>query len=322
MCLFPVSIENPRYRKRQDVHPAVKYVTAKCGKCIECRQARAREWQQRLYEECIDTKTPHAFVTLTIDNATALEFGIDYTESVPKDGLLDLYERENIMVKKLVQRWRLRCNKKGIKQRHFFITEHGETRSERIHLHGILWAADLQEVAEQWKAGIADVGEMRDSTIPYIVKYMHKEQAGHPDYKSIVLTTPGIGKGYCRRKGYVNRWRSEKTDFTYRLPNGRRVALCEYYMKKLYKKWQLEARRILLSREGKRWVRGLEYCVRNGQSERNYVQKLVFEQKKHPVAWKKEKSNINFALQYQERNVYETEFLLQASRPRDGTTRN
>lgn len=296
MCLYPTKIENPRYRKRSDVHPAIKYVTAKCGKCIECRQARAREWQQRLYEECEDTKWPHSFITLTVRDDVAKEFGIDYTGPRKESELPELYKKENLMIKKLTQRWRLKCNKNNIKQRHFFVTEHGETRTERIHIHGILWAEDLKKAAGQWTYGIADVGEMRDATIPYIVKYMYKEQTGHPDYKSIILTTPGIGKGYIQRKGLANRWKGEKTDFTYRLPSGRRVALCDYYMKKLYKRWQLESRRIQMSKKGLRWVRGLEYHITNPEEEYFYIKKMSYEQKKHPINFEKSKTHSNFVL--------------------------
>lgn len=283
MCLFPTSIENPRYKKRDDVHPAIKYVTAKCGKCIECRQARAREWQQRLYEECKSNDTSHSFITLTVDNATALEFGIDYEKSIPKTELLDLYEKENTMMKALVKRWRLKCNKKGLKQQHFFITEHGETSTERIHIHGIIWGADLKRLAKEWTYGISDVGEMRDSTIPYIVKYMHKEQTGHPDYRPIVLTTPGIGKAYIEKNRQAHKWNGDKTNFAYRLPNGRKIALCDYYMKKLFKRYQLEYRRIQMNTKGERWVRGLEYRIKDPQEERNYVQKMMYEQKKHRI---------------------------------------
>lgn len=285
MCLFPSSILNKRYGARSNAHPALKYVTAKCGVCIECRQQRAREWQQRLHEEVRGGKYKNPkFITLTVDNETAAKYGIDYEGKQPKgsEEKKKLYEKEHTMMKDLVRKWRLKCNKGKIKQVHFFVTEHGETSTERIHIHGILWG-DVEKAMEKWSAGFADIGEMRDSTIPYVVKYMYKQSSEHPDYKSIVLTTPGIGKCYveqAKRCG-INTFKAGKENYVYILPNGRKIALCEYYMKKLLTDGQREHRRKLLWKKGKRWVRGLEYDIQN--NNRAYVIKIQQEQERQPA---------------------------------------
>lgn len=289
MCLYPTTLVNPKY-KNQKINPAIKYVTAKCGKCIECRQAKAREWQQRLEAECENNKQPHAFITLTVSNETALKYGIDYTKENPTTE--EFYEKENSMIKKEVQKWRHKCEKNGLKKKQFLITEHGEDNSYRIHVHGIIWSNQIKDVVEKWKAGRTDIGTIRDSTISYIVKYIHKTPERHKNYKSIILVSPGIGNSYTKSaNAYRNRWRGDQTDFTYRLKNGTKIALCDYYMKKLYTENQLLQRRIKINEEGKRWVFKLEYNIRESKQYKNYIEKLAYEQKKHPrnLEIKKEK---------------------------------
>lgn len=47
-------------------------VPTKCGKCIECRKQKQREWCVRLAEEIRNNKSG-IFVTLTIDNKSFWE---------------------------------------------------------------------------------------------------------------------------------------------------------------------------------------------------------------------------------------------------------
>ena len=73
MCLYPKLIKNKKYvankKNGGDVPQAtderVKWVPAGCGKCMECRKRKAREWQVRLSEEIRSNKTKCYFVTLT-----------------------------------------------------------------------------------------------------------------------------------------------------------------------------------------------------------------------------------------------------------------
>ena len=43
----------------------MKWVSAGCGKCIECVKAKARQWQIRIAEELKTQELPAWFVTLT-----------------------------------------------------------------------------------------------------------------------------------------------------------------------------------------------------------------------------------------------------------------
>ena len=75
MCLYPKLIPNRRYlptKKNGGVPPVcpnerLRYVTAACGECYECRKQKQRQWMVRMSEE--NRQTPNAyFLTLTIDD--------------------------------------------------------------------------------------------------------------------------------------------------------------------------------------------------------------------------------------------------------------
>ena len=75
MCLYPKLIRNRRYlpnKKNGGVPPVcpderLLYVTAACGKCMECRKQKQRQWVVRMSEEL--RQNPNAyFMTLTIDD--------------------------------------------------------------------------------------------------------------------------------------------------------------------------------------------------------------------------------------------------------------
>ena len=64
MCLYPKLIKNRRYvpnKKNGGVPPQcpderLLYVTAACGKCMECRQQKQRQWLVRMSEEAYNKK--------------------------------------------------------------------------------------------------------------------------------------------------------------------------------------------------------------------------------------------------------------------------
>ena len=76
MCLYTKYITNKKYqpnRKNNFNAPICEdrrllLVPAKCGKCIECRKARKREWVIRLNEEIRNNPEKATFWTLTISN--------------------------------------------------------------------------------------------------------------------------------------------------------------------------------------------------------------------------------------------------------------
>ena len=85
MCLYPKLIPNKRYlptKKNGGVPPVcpderLRYVTAACGDCYECRRQKQRQWIVRMSEE--NRQTPNAyFLTLTIDDKSYKELKKKY----------------------------------------------------------------------------------------------------------------------------------------------------------------------------------------------------------------------------------------------------
>ena len=85
MCLYPKLIKNRRYvpnKKNGGVPPQcpderLRYVTAACGKCMECRKQKQRQWLVRMNEEL--RQEPNAyFITLTIDDKSYSELSNTY----------------------------------------------------------------------------------------------------------------------------------------------------------------------------------------------------------------------------------------------------
>ena len=64
MCLYPKLIRNRKYtanKKNNGNIPEMKdlrtaLVPVGCGKCMECRKMKKREWQVRLHEEIKENK--------------------------------------------------------------------------------------------------------------------------------------------------------------------------------------------------------------------------------------------------------------------------
>ena len=75
MCLYPKLIRNKKYlpTKKNNYNPPkmadprTAYITAACGKCLECRKQKQREWLVRMSEE-LRTEPNAYFMTLTISD--------------------------------------------------------------------------------------------------------------------------------------------------------------------------------------------------------------------------------------------------------------
>lgn len=273
MCIFFKTMEN-KHAKTGEIWE--RGVTIKCGMCPECRRARANEWTQRIDAEIRNTKDElrPRFITFTFDDNCAKEHGIEDLSKAK-------YGQEDRMVKDEVRKWAKRMDSKKAKQKHWFITEHGQEGTERIHVHGIVWADKWDIVEECWKAGIVDLGEIRGSTMPYLIKYIYKEPQVKKDYKPIILTTPGIGKCYVneynKRK---HRWRREKTNEWYVLENGKRIPIGEYYRNKFWNEEDKRDRRKWLWLKQKKWVGGIEYDTSTDEGWRMMYEKINYEQTK------------------------------------------
>ena len=151
MCLYPILIKNRKYtpnKKNGGNVPECKdertlSVPVGCGKCIECRKQKARQWQVRLHEE-IKSDNTGKFVTL----------------SFSEESLYLLSERinskeANKTAKEAVRLFRKRWEKKFKKSiKHWLIPELGHNNTERLHLHGLLFTTESKETIEKlWNYG-------------------------------------------------------------------------------------------------------------------------------------------------------------------------
>ena len=160
----------------------VLLVPVGCGKCIECRKQKAREWQVRMSEEIKHDKRGK-FVTLTFSNEGLEELEEAVTWQKVRVGIkkvyklrsgetrnkylyekrfvgnLDGYELDNAVAKlgmrRFLERWRKEFGKSC---KHWFVSELGGTSTERIHLHGIMFTDEVEAISKHWKYGVVSLG--------------------------------------------------------------------------------------------------------------------------------------------------------------------
>ena len=272
MCLYPRMVFNPKYKpnKKNNYNPPIctddrlLYVPIKCGKCIECRRAKTREWQIRLCEELKNSQLHPVFITLTFS-----EESID--EIIEKCGSSGANDIATIAVKLFRERWRKEY-KKSI--RHWLVTELGHNGTERVHLHGILWVENNEQwesIERIWKYGYIFKGDyVNERTINYIVKYINKIDIDHKGFEPVVLCSQGIGRGY---NGRHNMFADTSTNELYTLPNGLKIPLPIYYRNKIYSEEERE--KLWLNKLDKqvRYVNGIEIDI--SQTYDNYERVLT-----------------------------------------------
>lgn len=259
MCLYPKKIANKRYQaneKNQGIIPdppiigyndlgipmydqRVLQVEVPCGQCMECRQSKAREWTVRLSEELKSCNYPY-FITLTYSPE-------ELQKLLKKTDLKESNAVAGYALRHALERYR-KDYKKSIK--HWFITELGHEGTERIHMHGILFAdhkLEFEEIERKgngimanwkyWKYGIIFVGDyVNQATIMYIAKYITKLDTDHKGFVGEILCSPGIGKEYIERENNMfpgrHQYKPKNTVDWYTLNNGSRVKMPKYYINK------------------------------------------------------------------------------------------
>ena len=164
MCLYPTLIKNKKYqanKKNGGNIPAVSdkrvlYVPVACGKCMECKKKKSRDWQVRLLEDSKHIKNGK-FVTFTFSNESISKLHKDlpiYTNKNKRKLELDGYDRDNAIaklgVRRFLEKWRKK-HKKSV--RHWLITELGHEGTENIHLHGLIWTDHEEDIDKIWDYG-------------------------------------------------------------------------------------------------------------------------------------------------------------------------
>lgn len=282
MCLYPKIIRNRKYisnKKNRGIVPVaedarVLWVPVGCGKCIECKNQKAREWKVRLQEEVRNDKTGQ-FVTLTFSNESIAELDGVIEEIANEDtgevAILEGYERDNeiakIGVRRFLERWRKRTGKSV---KHWLITEIGGNGTENIHLHGIIWTEEKKAIESTWKYGYVFVGnEVSNKTVNYITKYVTKTDIKHKEFKGKILTSSGIGQGYIERPdAKLNKYKDEgETRETYTTRQGEKIALPIYYRNKIYTEKEKEALWLQKLDKQERYVLGKKIDVSGGDEK-------------------------------------------------------
>ena len=286
MCLYPKPIRNRKYtanKKNGGVIPPVSdirvlTVAVGCGKCMECMKQKAREWQIRLLEEVRQNPTGR-FVTMTFSNESIKELSDEIKG-------LSGYELDNQIATLAVRRFLERYRKKyKTSIRHWLVTELGHTGTENIHLHGILFTnTDLKEIEKIWKYGYMWKGYenggqitnyVGEKTVNYITKYINKVDDDHKEYKSKVLCSPGIGRGYTDRPdAQRNKFKGEDTVETYKTRSGHEMALPKYYRNTIYTEEEREKLWINLLDKNERWVCGERVDI--SESDKDYLNLLYW----------------------------------------------
>lgn len=295
MCLYPRIIRNRKYvinKKNEGNVPEIKdkrteYVPIGCGKCIECMKQKAREWKVRLYEE-IKSNSSGKFVTLT--------FSDEALSSIKTDEL-DISKKDNAIATKAVrlflERWRKKY-KKSLK--HWLITELGHNGTERLHLHGILWTDEIDDIKKIWQYGYVYIGQyVNEQTINYIAKYVTKLDTAHKWFNGKILTSAGIGKDYLNTyASKKNAYNEKETNELYKDLKGGKLPLPIYYRNKIYTDNQRESLWIKKLDKNERYICGEKLSMADDINEERYWKTLHYYRQVNrrlgygSIAWNKE----------------------------------
>lgn len=306
MCLYNRLIKNKKYEangKNGGIVPEVKdprvlYVPVGCGECIECRKQKAREWQVRMQED-IRENTTGVFVTLTFSNESIQKLCTEDTLSKLKGYALDnaLATRATRL---FLERWR-KPRKKSL--RHWLITELGHDGTENVHLHGIVWTTEsIEAIRDTWQYGFVWPRSERDRrknyvnnrTVNYIIKYITKTDADHPNYKPKILCSKGIGGNYTSDpRAFRNKFKNEETIETYRTESGHKISMPIYWRNKIYTDEEREKLWLQRLDRQERWICGEKYKANDRETQRKLME--WYRQKNGELGYGKGKKDWNAA---------------------------
>lgn len=263
---------NPKYKpnKKNKGKPPIckderlRYVSVGCGQCYECRKQKASQWRVRMMEEIRHDKTG-LFVTLTF-NPEKYEYYKNKSE---------INEDDNELATSAIRDFLERVRKKTKKSmKHWFITEKGHTGTKRIHIHGIVWGENAEELIRgKWQNGFVYIGDyVNEQTINYIIKYVTKVDIENREFKGKILTSAGIGKNYINREDKKNnKYKPNETNELYRSRNGLKYALPLYYRNKIYTEEEREKLWIEKIENGIKWVCGDKVKIDNEEAYMNLL---------------------------------------------------
>lgn len=282
--------------------PRKLFVAVGCGKCIECRKQKAREWQIRLQQELGDWNYKY-FLTLTFSEESLK----DLTDEL-QGTETNVNKCAQFAMRRFLERWR---KKYGKSVQHWFITELGHEGTERIHLHGIIFSNEPhtnEEFEKIWSYGWTYTGEYcTERTINYIIKYVTKIDPDHKTYEADIFCSAGLGKRYLRNNMILEKhqFAGKDTIQYYTLKNGQKVALPKYYRNKLWTQKERDQLWTNILDEDRTYVRGIR-CdnISSEEGYRNYTTLLAEQQKVNKqlgygstdIEWKEQIYKVSFKM--------------------------
>lgn len=158
----------PAYRK------PTRYISVRCGKCVNCLKQKRREWLLRLHYHNLVQENPNYFLTFTYE--------IEPRNGVKKKDIQDFMKRLRHTTKQKIS--------------YFLCSEYGDDGG-RAHYHMILFNYDQDPdlIVKCWHNGFVVVGDVNDASINYCAKYFVNKKK-HPEGKNenFSLISKGIGK--------------------------------------------------------------------------------------------------------------------------------
>jgi len=146
-----------------------------CGKCLQCRQKKVKEWTFRLELEALAHVQKPLFLTLTLKKN----------------------EQPN---KKKCQAYFKALRRKGLRIRYYLISEYG-TRGGRTHYHAIVFGDtgvdNHKKIIDTWRHGHVRLSPVTPRRIRYVAKYhaLPPRTFNQAASRTFVLMSrkPGIG---------------------------------------------------------------------------------------------------------------------------------
>lgn len=184
-CLNPISIKHPVLWENVDLDYEKRYIKVPCGKCMQCRIERKREWKVRLMLESTYYKE-NSFVTLTYND----------------DNISNSYSLVRKDLQDFIKRYRYYEPKKF---KYYAVGEYGE-ETGRPHYHLIMLGTRNEEaLTKAWTKGFTEIGPVNPITIQYVTGYVTKKLYGDMAEQyggrvpPFVNCSQGIGLSYLKQ---------------------------------------------------------------------------------------------------------------------------
>lgn len=233
-CKAPVEIINPAWEK----HPwETRYIGVPCGKCLECKQSRSRQWIFRMKEEAKAASSAF-YITLTYDAENVV-----YNDL----GELVLYKKD---FQDFIKRIR---NETPEKIKYLASGEYGDQSTERPHFHSILFNSSKEAIEKHWHNGFIHIGTVTEGSIAYVLKYIIKDQEEVGDRpKPFLLMSKGLGHSYTQNE-QVKRFFKKNLPTYIQDEKGFKYPIPRYYRDKLF----TEEEKKKVNKKKREWVNSL-----------------------------------------------------------------